>query len=353
MTQQNRNAVARARAAAPQAQQATVSTTLAATRLTAEQQKLARINARLARGNFTESLKQVLPKQSTPDRFVRTVLLAVHQKPALLDCTEESIAMAALQIASWGLDIGRTAHMVPYKNGDRTEAQAQVDWKGMIELAIRGKSISSCRVRIIHKNDDIDIQYGLQERVHHVPVWQGDPGEPIGVYAIVRFANGDQLFDLMSKADVERIRDRYSKAYKFNKAGRRGPWESDPDEMWKKTVVRRALKMVPQNPLLAQVLALDEDDRQATAAEVLQGVYGTPPVKRGVGEASDYGLGTGTVGNGHTLPPGEPGEDQGTDPAQASDDAQALDGEGATECPHGVSLDATCVECAAETGVTD
>lgn len=222
---------------------------------TPQEKKLALINGRL--GRLSEHLQAVLPRFITPERMIRVTLLAINRQPKLLNCTAESIAEAMMTIASWGLEIGRTAHLVPY--GDK--AQAQADYKGMIELAIRGDSITSCRARVVHAKDQFEVEYGLVERLYHVPTWRDDPGDPIGVYAVVGLPSGEVKFDLLSAAEVALVKRR-------SKAANDGPWVTDPEEMWKKTVVKRLLKMVPQNPMLAEALELDENERAATAAAV-------------------------------------------------------------------------------------
>lgn len=239
--------------------------------LTPAQIKLKQVNDRMERPNYQQSLRAVLPRWATPDAWNRTVVLAIAKNHKLLNCTEDSIAQAALQIAVWGLEIGRTAYIVPFGQ----EAAAQVDYKGMIELAIRGKSITSCRSEIVYARDDFQVERGLNEKLVHHFDWQADRGDPIGAYAIVRFPRGDQLFVLKSKREIEAHRDRYSQAWR-RKQGERGPWETEPLEMWRKTCVRALLKYVPQNPLLAQVLAYDEDEVRQSDAEVLRSLEPTP-----------------------------------------------------------------------------
>lgn len=228
-----------------------------------EEHRLAVINARLKR--LDSHLEAVLPKFITPERMIRVTLLAINRQPELMNCSAESIAESMMTIATWGLEIGRTAHIVAYYDStDKiTKAQPQADYKGMIELAIRCGSITSCRARVVYERDSFDVEYGLTERLHHVPTWREDPGAPVGVYAVAGLPSGEQKFDLMSAADVAKIKAR-SKAGNKDK----GPWKSDPAEMWKKTVVKRLLKMVPQNPLLTDALELDEDERDDTAHAV-------------------------------------------------------------------------------------
>jgi recombination protein RecT len=202
-------------------------------------------------------LTDVLPKNYEADRLIKMALLQMVRNPDLFKCSAESIAEAVMTVASWGLELGRTAHLVPY--GERCTAIA--DYKGKVELAIRGGSITSCRSRIVYEHDDFEVEYGLAERLFHRPTWRADPGKPVGVYAVVVLPGGDTKFELMSADQVERIRQR-------SRAKDKGPWKTDTEEMWRKTAVHRLLKLIPQNPLLVAAFESDLDDARATAAEV-------------------------------------------------------------------------------------
>ena len=67
----------------------------------------------------------------------------------------------------------------------------------------------------------------------------------------------------MSIAEVHFIRDTYSAGWKFDKGT--SPWTSAPDEMAKKTVVRRLFKMLPTSIEIRDAFAIDEDDDQHNA----------------------------------------------------------------------------------------
>ena len=65
----------------------------------------------------------------------------------------------------------------------------------------------------------------------------------IGGYCIAKLPDGDVMTEVMSAEDIYKVRDT-SKAWK--KSG--GPWKDWPDEMAKKTVMKRAAKSWPQTP---------------------------------------------------------------------------------------------------------
>lgn len=318
-------------------------------RLSPEEQKLVLVTRRLERDNFVAALGNVLPKYLDPRRMVQVALLACTRQPELLNCTPESIAQSVMTVAQWGLEIGRTAHLVPYSG----QAQAQIAWQGVCELAYRTAGVL-ITPELIYKNDDFRFERGLNPVLHHVPAWQSDPGPLVGAYAVATFPDGRKDFEVMTKAQVEHVRGK-SRAFR-NVPGKRGPWESDEPEMWRKTVVKRLGKRLPQNWQLAAALAndLDEERRAEAAEEIMQATR----VHVGVRDPQEsYGAG----------PEPEPAQVTGGDPqAQtASEIAQPPREEVRMEdkpkvqaarratdnaadpyhCEHGVSLAEPCVEC--------
>jgi recombination protein RecT len=327
----------------------TDSTAVAPRGRTYPETKLDLVKARLAKPQFAAMLRAVLPKHVTPERMTRIALLAINDNPKLLDCDVDSIAVGVLTIATWGLEVGRTAYLIPYGS----KAQAQCAWQGMIELAMRGRTISSCVPTIIYANDEFSIQRGSEPRVHHVPEWQGDPGEPIGVYAVITFPNGQRIFDLMSKREVEAHRDRYSRAFKNKRDP--GPWGgplSEQLEMWKKTMVIRILKLVPQNPTLAEAMASDEGPTQ-TDAEILAGLVGRPRpgiiTSGGYGEEPEHD--NPQEQNPQAVEPGDAQEPEVKTTTVNMHDRpvrrapRRSEGVDPYHCLHGVVLTRDCVEC--------
>jgi recombination protein RecT len=256
---------------------------------------------------------QVLPEHLTPERMVRLTLLAMNRQPELLDCTAESIAEAVMQISSWGLEIGRTAHLVAFGK----KATALADYKGKIELAIRSHTITSCRARVVYEADQFEVEYGLVEKLTHRPAWNTQRGNPIGVYAVVMLPNGESKFELMSTADVEKIRQR-------SKAKDSGPWKTDPEEMAKKTVVHRLLKMIPQSPQLAAAFEAEEYPEEPEQVTIRQ----TPRVRSGGYEEDGAVRATGAAAFGAGKPSAETVSSEETDEEVRAEERRMIEQEG-------------------------
>lgn len=182
------------------------------------------------------SLAAVLPKHLTPERLLKVALSATARDAKLLACTPKSLLLAVMQAAELGLEAGGlmgAAYLVPYKD----EAKLIIGYKGLIQLSRNSGDISSIEARVVRANDAFELEYGLEAKLVHKPSMV-EPGPMVAVYSILRFKDGGYHVECMSKADVDAIRDR-------SKAGSDGPWVTDYEEMAKKTVLRRALKLAP------------------------------------------------------------------------------------------------------------
>lgn len=129
--------------------------------------------------------------------------------------------------------------------------QFQLGYKGLIDLAYRSGEVSSIQAHEVHENDVFEYEYGLDPKLKHVPA-QKDRGNVIMYYAVLKLKNGGVGFEVMSRDDVEKFAMKKSKAYSS------GPWQTDFDEMAKKTVLKKVLKYAPLKTEFARAVATDE-----------------------------------------------------------------------------------------------
>ena len=200
---------------------------------------------------YQGEIAKALPSVMTPERFVRIATTAVTNRPKLANCTPQSFIGALLNAAQLGLEpntpLGQ-AYLIPYKN----QCQFQIGYLGMVELAQRaGTNVDA---HVVYANDEFDYSLGLHPDIKHVPAMK-DRGEAIAYYAV--WHNGENFgFEVMSREDVEKHARKYSKT--FND----GPWQTEFDEMAKKTVLKRALKYAPKKTDLARAVMQDETIKQ-------------------------------------------------------------------------------------------
>lgn len=206
------------------------------------------INDLLMSDDFKDKVALSLPKHMTPDRFARIALTALHRTPKLKECTRESLFQCLYDLSAMGLEPdGRRAHLIPY--GDK--ATLIIDYKGLVELAMRSGEVASIHADVVCENDDFI--YDLGQIKSHKINFKKPRGEMYAVYVIIGLRNADQpKCEVMTKEEVEGIRKR-------SKAGNSGPWISDFGEMAKKTVFRRASKWITLSPELREKLEKDDD----------------------------------------------------------------------------------------------
>lgn len=220
--------------------------------LSAGNQKTMKDYIKMMEGEITKALPSVI----TPDRFTRMVLSAISATPKLQDCSPKSFLGAMMNAAQLGLEpntpLGQ-AYILPYKNKDTLEAQFQIGYKGLIDLAYRSGEVELVQAHIVYANDDFECEYGLDPKLSHKPA-DTDRGEPIKVYAVFKTKSGGYGFEVMSMEDVRKHAAKYSKAY----GSAYSPWKTNFEEMAKKTVLKRVLKYAPLKSDFVREVAQDE-----------------------------------------------------------------------------------------------
>lgn len=190
-----------------------------------------------------------LPKHLSPSRLARIALTVLRQNSKLQQCEPTSFIAAIMQAAQLGLEPGvlGQCYLIPYGN----ECQFMPGYRGLIDLARRSGNIVSIVARVVYENDLFNYEYGLQEKLEHKPALD-NKGKIIAFYAVAILKDGGHQFEIMSKNEVDKIRDTYSKAKN------KGPWVDNYEEMAKKTVIRRLFKWLPSSPEMQKAAMLDE-----------------------------------------------------------------------------------------------
>jgi len=199
---------------------------------------------------------ECLPAYITPDRMARIALTELKTTPKLRECTPQSLAGAIMQCAKLGLEPGSGlghSYLIPYGK----EATLIIGYRGLMDLARRSGEIEKIVSRIVYAEDDFLYEFGLEERLEHVPSKDTNRGEPVFVYAIAQFKSGTTIFEVMSVEEINKIRDR------AKYTGKGTPWSDFWGEMARKTVVRRLFKYLPATILPREAHdTLNQEDRR-------------------------------------------------------------------------------------------
>ena len=216
-------------------------------------------NGAVAGDNFHALLKRMqpqiekaLPKHISGDRMARVALTAYNSNPKLKECDSMSILAAVLRSSQLGLEINTPlgqAYIIPYGK----QAQFQIGYKGLLDLAYRSGEYQVIYAMEVYENDEFDYEYGLDPFIKHKPNRQPQ-GEPVYYYAVYRTKNGGSNFRVWSREKVNDHAKKYSQAVR---KGWTSPWKTDFDSMAKKTVLKDLMKYAPMSIELAQQISND------------------------------------------------------------------------------------------------
>jgi len=199
---------------------------------------------------YKTAITSVLPNHLKPERMLRIAHSMIYRTPKLKDCTPLSLINAVIEISTLGLEVGRTAHIIPFK----AEATVIVDYKGFIELAHRSNQIASFPFKPVYEKDVFEYEEGTTRYIKHKPARE-KRGQLVAAYAIANFKGGGFDFEVVLPEDIEATKKRAPGA-----RSKDSPW-NDPDQewtMWTKTAVRRLAKRIPQCPELQKAAYLEE-----------------------------------------------------------------------------------------------
>lgn len=189
--------------------------------------------------------RPLLPAHVSIDKFKAVVISAVASNPKLLECTQPSLFKACREAAELGLSLNPSlgeGDILPVWNSriSANEAQFRPRYMGLMKLARQSGEIAEIQAHAVRKGDTFEYEYGLNPKLIHRP---GEKRAELShVYCVWATKDGVRSFEVMDRDQVLAIRQR-SPA----KGGTVGPWVTDEEEMWRKTVVRRASKYMPRS----------------------------------------------------------------------------------------------------------
>jgi recombination protein RecT len=209
-----------------------------------------------------EQIQMALPRHLNAERMIRVAMTSFSTTPKLMDCTPRSLLGAVIQCAQLGLEPGLLGHayLIPFWNSKARamEVQLIVGYRGLLQLARRSGEISTIVAHEVRQGDRFTYHYGLTPALQHGPSEAAERQQAAitHFYAVARLKDGGSQFEVMTRAEIDAHRDRYSRAAKD------GPWVTNYAEMGLKTVLRRLAKLLPCSIELQQAVVLDEHAEQ-------------------------------------------------------------------------------------------
>jgi recombination protein RecT len=217
-------------------------------------------------------LKVLLGSDKLVDTFIRVVLTAVQQTPALLDADRRSLLLACMKAAHDGLmPDGREAVFNIYSTKQKRPGgdvwvpavQYLPMSGGLIKKLWETSLLEYLDAAPVYEKDRFLFSRGLDVKLEHEPyLGEGERGQIIAAYCVVRL-KGSSLpkLEVMGRHDLDSVKN-------ASKSAEKGPWSTWPGEMAVKSVIKRIYKQLPHT---AEVDKLVDSDNQAMGFTQMSG----------------------------------------------------------------------------------
>lgn len=206
-----------------------------------------------ARDNFASVLTDRSLNFEREAGFAIQSLTANDYALGIAQKNRQSVINAVTNIAAIGISLNpakKQAYLVP-RDG---KICLDISYIGLLDLAIGSGSIRWGQAELVYEGDAFTLNGFDKPPTHGRNPFDKNRGDVVGVYVVVKTADGDYLTTTMTTDEVNAIRDRSSAWKAWTSKGKSCPWVTDPGEMAKKTVIKRAYKLWPKTERLEQAI---------------------------------------------------------------------------------------------------
>jgi len=194
--------------------------------------------------------------------FISSLVSAVNTNPELAKCTNSSLLSAALLGHSLKLPQSPQLGMfyfIPYKlkNGT-TEAQFQISYKGLLNLAQRSGQYRKIHVTDIREGE-LKSYNPIEDTYEFEPVTDMSKRlelPVVGYYAYYELLNGYKEKLFWSKEKMEAHAKKYSASYRNGWSS--SIWKTDFDKMAYKTMLRQLISRAPMSVEMTMAYTADQ-----------------------------------------------------------------------------------------------
>ena len=175
----------------------------------------------------------------------------------LMDCDPGTVIQQALKAAVLKLPISKSlgfAYLVPYKNKGKKEAQFQIGYKGLIQLAMRSGQVLNINAGAVYEGEykSFDKLTGMVDLTG-----EATSNKVVGYFAYMELINGFKKVSYWTADQVTAHGKKYSKSFNYSSSA----WKTDFDSMAIKTVLRFLLgKYAPMSIDFLNSLSMDSSD---------------------------------------------------------------------------------------------
>lgn len=200
-------------------------------------------------------LQEVAAGEVRAEKIVKHAMIALSRNPKLAQCSQPSVMKSVMDCVVLGLMPGvlGQVYLLPYK----TECQAIIGYKGLVDLCRRSGNIIKVEASAVREGDVFEWEKGTSPFIKHQPT-PNNTGKLEYAYAIAWFKGGGTQFEVLDRKAVEK-----RKAMSQSANSSYSPWTKWEDEMWRKTAVRYLCNLLPLSVEVKEMIT------RADEAEVL------------------------------------------------------------------------------------
>ena len=204
---------------------------------------------------YLQAIQDLLAEQEiNPHQFIHLAVNQIKRNPRLLSVFQKSpssVFSSILTCAELGLSPASQmgeAWLIPYGS----ECQFQIGYQGLAKILYKNPDVQNITSECVYENDDFQYELGLSPKLTHKPATE-NRGKLVAVYSVVRFANQEPIFKVMTIEELKEIQN-------LSKAGNRSVWfsKTDPQNwMLKKTCFKQLCKLLPKHLNMSKAVAYD------------------------------------------------------------------------------------------------
>lgn len=203
----------------------------------------------------------------SPSQFVQVVLSEVKKNEKLMQAFKENPAsvfasvLAGAEIGLMPSDLIGEFYLIPrsMKGADgkyRMTATPMVGYKGLVSILLRSGDVTRVHAEVVYEGDEFTPSYGLEPNIIHKPNFTTPrtADKITHVYAVAKFRNGEYQFVVLTRREVEAIRDmsKNSNNLYFNDRSNPNRW------MEKKAALIQLSKMLPKDYYSKKAISIDQ-----------------------------------------------------------------------------------------------
>jgi recombination protein RecT len=182
-----------------------------------------------------------------------------------MKCSPISLMACVLESAQLGLELDRIlghAYIVPFAG----EATLIIGYKGFAHLMYQSGAIRSISAEVVRPKDKFARTLGTERQLLHAPALIPDNDDPDtwrGAYAVAHMLVGGTEFEYLEASKIIAARNRSKSWQAWLREKKATPWQTDTEEMWRKTPIRRLAKRMPvsttdKRDIILRAVMIDE-----------------------------------------------------------------------------------------------